>query len=187
MQDEFLPKARASVGALRDLPRPIQQVLESGIDASQGCVLLTSLRRRSPGVDLSDFPDRTGLECYVNKLSIEDYVSGSASSKVAVSLKYLRSLAQSLQRRFPKRDFRFILTVDGKHCTVRFHVVREGEEFLGDLANYDAATGVLEVAPEDLGVSRVRVKARRRRGRVEGRPHMESLRRRRQQRDIGLG
>ncbi len=145
-----LPRASALSNRLRGLPARLALVVRSGAIERDGCVVSSRLHGWSPGVGLGDFPDRTGLECYVNKIHVDEYVAGSSTRRLAFALKYVNAWSEYLARKFRDHRFRFIVSTHQRDCTVRFHCIRPGESFLADPDASDGEEGILELDQDEL-------------------------------------
>ncbi len=78
----------------------------------------------------SDFPDRTGYEAYVNHIHIDDFVSErNPNSLIEQAFALASHLNYRLQNYAPATDFRFLIAANDEGCTLRFHVVRDGEQW----------------------------------------------------------
>jgi hypothetical protein len=98
-----------------------------------GCVFLEEEYRHCPGVALAKFPDRTGIECFVNHLHFRVGRGRRALERV---FRYTAALSESL-RSLRDGNFQILLSVANGDCTVRFHKCRPGEEWLtNDLEGY---------------------------------------------------
>ena len=124
------------------LPRELKAATESGTVDVDGCVFVKSLFEKAhAGRD--DFPDATGYECFVNHVHVDDFVD---TGMIPVAISFLDELSRGLRRDYPGRRFRGIVTEDGSSCTVRFHVVRLGEDLLSDnLDEYEEGVCVLDL------------------------------------------
>jgi hypothetical protein len=112
----------------------LKELLDAGLVEEEGCWFLKQCRLKNPH-QLSDFQDRTGLECFINKIDIEEedsillYEQGFA-------------LVHELQRILSAFGyFNIILSVSRTDiddrpnfltCNVRFHKVRKGESWLDE-------------------------------------------------------
>ncbi len=90
------------------------------------------------GSKRSDFPDRTGYESYVNHLHIDDFVSDRRPDNwIEQGFALAAHLNDRLRDFAPATPFRFIIAANKDGCTLRFHVVREGEQWeTQDLESY---------------------------------------------------
>jgi hypothetical protein len=98
------------------------------------CVFLRRIAAR-PLRTLADFSHWTSVECFANKLSMNDMVDPRLSRGVPLVLlmgglllaeRFARQLAY-----FPGR-YNVIVSYDGESCSVRFHKIRAGERWLSD-------------------------------------------------------
>ncbi len=106
---------------------------------------------------LATFQDRTGLECYVNKIHLEDFLEEGTTldgpSLARLAVRCSRLLASHPRKKFPGRPFRIIVSVDGRVCTLRFHKIRPGELWLQDLHLVEEALLVVDFSPGAEGRS----------------------------------
>ncbi|HYL96065.1 MAG TPA: hypothetical protein VET69_09690 [Terriglobales bacterium] len=136
----------------KTLSQKLQRLLASPFLEEEGCVFLAQLRARVPTVKLADFQDRTAYECYVKHIHVEDYSENGGFLPLPM-LGYGMAVAHSLRDRLVKeqsgKHFHIIVNFDGDHCDVRFHIVRQGEEWLSpDLEEYtQEALAVLDTTP----------------------------------------
>jgi len=99
-----------------------------------GSVLLKDEYERAGHVKTTDFPDRTGFECFVNHVHLP--FSGTSDSLLSC-LGYAVALQRGIARLAGKRRFQVIVSVAEDGCTVRFHEVRPGENWVSeDLEGY---------------------------------------------------
>ena len=111
-----------------NLPAELNSLLESGITSNEEIISLNALDTSLPmeGMDL------TGYECLVNHIHVDDYVDDNLLSYGMAFYKRLIGLLKT----YPEKKFRVILAYDDLTCSVRFHLIREGEEWLS--ANLDS-------------------------------------------------
>jgi len=149
------------------LPPKLRKIVNTGLVKAYGCIYLkamaraqgfTKTRTKSGPIDFGIFQDRTGFECFVNKLHIEDY---DYKNPVAVGVSFIREVSCLLRKYFPERKFRWIIGVqdysdvilEGGYqppgeliCDVRFHTLRDGEIWLlDDLDGYNECVGVCDL------------------------------------------
>jgi hypothetical protein len=128
-------------------PRRQRKFLESGFTKIGDSIVLTAALKLAH-VSMSNFPDSTGYEAFVNHWHIDpEGRQSSPAATVGVALSFARALATKLsQAPFSDRVFRIVLSLDDGSSepvssTVRFYTVREGEEWL---------TNDLEIYPEPI-------------------------------------
>jgi hypothetical protein len=115
---------------------------------ADGSVLLKHEYERAAHVKTEDFPDRTGYECFVNHVHLP--FNGTRESLLSC-LGYAVALQRGLVRSATERRFQVIVSVAEDDCTVRFHEVRPGENWLSeDLEGFaEEAIVVLCASPEE--------------------------------------
>jgi hypothetical protein len=120
------------------LDENLRHLLDSQIIEVENCFFLEVLWKKSPAVSLSLFPDRTGFECFINHIHIEDYLDSSNSTNLTSDLqltngfKFATKLKEKLAEYRPEVRFRVIIASDDETCTVRFHKIRNNEHWLSD-------------------------------------------------------
>jgi hypothetical protein len=130
-------------GREHQLSPPLRELLDAGLIEENGCSFLTKCRC-DPKYTLAEFPDRTGLEYFVNHVHVEDYVEeGNPVVLQEQGPLYAKALQRILE---PHGSFYIIVSMsdtdfDDKPnfltCTVSFHKVRVGEFLLDeDLETY---------------------------------------------------
>jgi len=107
------------------------------------------LLKKAASVKRLDFPDRTGYECFVNHIHIEDYLENGGLHPLEMlgrGIALARELKIRLGQLHGDKHFRIIVAFDGSSCTVRFHTVRPDEEWVDkNLDRYrEEAIAVLE-------------------------------------------
>lgn len=130
-------------------------LLDSGIKERDGVFLLVALEF-SVSTPMSRFGDRTGYECAVNHVHLEDFLDSANQQDRGTLFRsgvaFAHRLNEKLVSTFPQDHFRIILSCnldDPPGCVVRFHKVRAGENWiqLDDLEGYKSeAIMVIEVA-----------------------------------------
>ena len=93
-----------------------------------GSVLLRDRYEASRHVKRSDFPDRTGLECFLNHTH---FAFDGKRESLLRCLAYAAALKQGLASLADQRPFQVVVAVSDD-CTVRFHEARPGESWLTD-------------------------------------------------------
>ena len=94
------------------------------------CVLLKEEYERNKHAKVSDFPDRTGFECFINHVHLP--FAGTNESLVAC-MAYAAALQHSLAYFAEgQRRFRVIVGIGARDCAIRFHWIRSGETWISD-------------------------------------------------------
>ncbi|MDB4971529.1 MAG: hypothetical protein JWN44_7218, partial [Myxococcales bacterium] len=128
------------------VPPDLARLVDEGFETMDGCVVFRRLAKRMSTTKSSDFPDRTGRECFVNHLHVEDYTTAKDALELAATgFAFAKRLEEALRSR--GEHFIIIVSSDAESCSVRFHKARDGESWLADdLDGYgDEALLVLEV------------------------------------------
>ena len=116
----------------RALPQKLLTLLNAGFAEDEQCVFLSALRKATP-VKRLDFPARTGYECFVNHIHIENYLENGGLPPLELlgrGIALARELKARLSQLHGGKHFRIIVAFDGLSCTVRFHTVRPDEEWI---------------------------------------------------------
>jgi len=111
-------------------PKNVDPPILVDVDRS---VLLKHEYERSRHIKVTDFPDRTGFECFVNHIHFP--FTGTRESLISC-LNYAFALRHSLANK-EGRSFQEIISIAEAECTVRFHQLRPGENWIAeDLERY---------------------------------------------------
>jgi hypothetical protein len=116
----------------RALPERLLTLLNEGFVEEEQCVFLGPLKQAAQ-VQRLDFPDRTGYECFVNHVHVEEYLGNGGLPPLELlgcGIALARELKERLSRLHGTKRFRIIIASDGSSCTVRFHTVRPDEEWV---------------------------------------------------------
>jgi hypothetical protein len=123
--------------------------LEGGFIVRDGCVFLSALLSSEVSVTRSDFPDKTGFECFINSFHIDDYVEDKYIENAALFIEKLFAMWKSFNK---EGDIQAIISLSDFGAVVRFHIIRECEYWLSpDLEEY--AEGILIASSSDVGVT----------------------------------
>ena len=107
------------------------------LEIFEGCVLLKEQwTRNRHHVKIPDFPDRTGFECFINHVHLP--FKGTKEA-LTPCLQYAAALQEALIPFITEaRQFRVIVSLSEDDafpkyaCTVRFHQIRTGENWVAD-------------------------------------------------------
>lgn len=125
----------------------LARIAERGFTRIDDCVVFSGQRDNR-----SDFPDRTGYECFANHIHVDDLVlECSPETLVEQAVALAASLNHRLRTVAPTSMFRFIISVhDGGGCTLRFHTVRSGEDWVHDNLDQYTEEAVAVIESTDL-------------------------------------
>ncbi len=157
-----VPYTKASNWNSLTPPKPLKQLVHSGFIEVDGCCFLTELYQTETNVSSSDFPDKTGLECFINSFHLEDYV---AENWLPYALWLINQLFEKYARLFNPKLLTAIVTQDDLSCTLRFHLKRDGESWLDeDLDSYQEEAILVMDSSERPSLSQVASRFKTRRG-----------------------
>jgi len=131
-----------SLDCPEQLSRRLVELLDSGFTRVDRCVFLKAQEKLRGNGKLEDFPDRTGYECFVNHIHVEDYLDQSDNVSQLVRLgqgvAFAYQMKEGLSSFSANENFRLIVSSDELSCSVRFHVIRNAEEWLSsDINSYE--------------------------------------------------
>jgi len=113
------------------LAENLLELLASGVVIDDGCAFLAALQIRGGNSRLDSFPDRTGYECFINSIHIDDYVT---SDFVLQACLFVEALFESWRggEGTGCRKLQAIISCDEFGAVVKFCLVRDGESWLSD-------------------------------------------------------
>jgi hypothetical protein len=135
-----------------NLSSELLKLVEPGVTVIGGAVLLKELEKLAKSTKPDNFPDLTGYECFVNHVHIEDYLSDAErglNTLLKQGIALANKIVEELSSSFPDKPFKAIVAANESGCSVRFHLIRNGENWLSDdLDKYgQEAILVLETSP----------------------------------------
>lgn len=112
----------------------LKSIADSGFELRDECYLLRALLG-STNVTRGNFPDRTGYECFVNSLHVEDYDSESPLTQAILFVKEVFSVWNATQQVL---QLTTIVSADEFSVVTKFHVRRPKEQWLSNnIGGYD--------------------------------------------------
>lgn len=134
--------ARCDVEGIALVPA-LKEILDEGLVRSGGCLLLHSQNKLVSSGTRDQFVDKTGFECFVNHLHIEEYVKGAGCPLLEQAIAFGKELQAVAQKIGIQEQLVYIIAGDSEEMNIRFHVLRPGEQWLSpDLEHYEEAVGV---------------------------------------------
>jgi hypothetical protein len=120
------------------IPKEILKILHAGLVFMDGCVYLKKLLSKTSMDEAlygeKNGSEKTGREISINHFHIDFYTDKQWGE---VAFTFLHELNKQLRAEFPMQQFRGIFSVNEDSCTIRFHMVRPGEDWIDDdLENY---------------------------------------------------
>lgn len=134
-----------------ELSTPLAELLDKGFSMTEGtdCIFFSLFEIRCQGISMEWLQDETGIECYLNKLAVTDYLDEENPSLETVlrqGTQFSFETSRRLVREFPGVRFRIILALDGADATIRFHRHRTGQTWLDeDIDTYDEGIMIIDL------------------------------------------
>lgn len=145
MNNEMLRQLSEVEFSRRDLPPELIDIAGAGFVECDGCRFLSVLKGLKTNASADDFPDRTGFECFINSVHIDDYVN---SDYLKCACFFLTSVFRVWSAMGVTDTLQGIISTDEFGSLVKIHVLRSGESWVGDdLERYEDA--LLVVTSED--------------------------------------
>lgn len=132
-----MSSALSALHSLGEFPAELSLVAQSGFYQKDGCKFLKYFEEMKTNVDLSHFADRTGYECFINSIHIDDFVD---SNWLGGALRFARQLLDCWLVASHSEVLQVIVACNEMGVTVKAHVIRAGESWLSDdLEEYEDA------------------------------------------------
>lgn len=123
----------SSINERIDLPKGLVEILNSKIKIVHNCYYFEHVK--VGGKCSLEFIDKTGNECFYNKIQIDEYCSEDVDKLNLMEIGICFSI--KLSQKLIYSSFNIILSYDGEYCNVRFHKLRKKESWLNqDLDTY---------------------------------------------------
>lgn len=120
---------------IKVLPPELLSLISQGFCKRDGCTLLAALANKGTNAALNDFPDKTGYECFINSLHVDDYVKNNYLSYACL---FVEELLNAWRKFNENENATVIVSSDEFGVVVKFHVSRNGESWVGeDLERYE--------------------------------------------------
>lgn len=124
------------------LDRTLLEIAESGLGRKEDCFFIEKCINIDTNASLDDFPDKTGYECFINSINIDDYVDCDYLLQGVMFTRKIFSLWNDLGEN-QKLIANFSLDEFG--LKVKFHLERSGEQWLSDeLEDYEESILVVD-------------------------------------------
>jgi len=116
------------------LPNHLSTILKSGLIEKDGCVFIRALISKCSTINQNDFPDKTGYECFVNHIHIEEV---EIEKTIKIAVKFFANLKNIIKNFGIDNSVRGIISVNETDLTVSFHLLHPNERWLAeDLDGY---------------------------------------------------
>lgn len=131
------------------LPDELARMADAGIVEVAGCYFLKAYYRPHYTATPEQLVDRTGLECFVNKLHIDAFAE---TSWLPIAVNFAFRILERLNSEHPQAAFCFIVSLNDASdpdcfpsCTARFHCIRPGETWVAEDLNGYKLEAVLTI------------------------------------------
>lgn len=105
------------------LPSSLREIVDNGFVCVDGCRLIVGLLPAETNVTRFDFHDRTGYECFVNTLHIEDY---DDRNPLGQACEFVMRIFDAWRRHELGQTLVAIVIADELSVVARFHMNRPG-------------------------------------------------------------
>ena len=120
----------------------LQGFLIAGFVEINGCFLIKSLKELCLTISEENFPDKTGFECFVNSVHVDDFV---ASDYLANAILFVDAAFQEWRNGSLNSILQAIVCKDEFGALVKLHLCRIGESWVGrNLEGYEDAMFVAD-------------------------------------------
>ncbi|WP_417695732.1 hypothetical protein [Pseudomonas sp.] len=131
----------------RQLPSSLSVFVARGITERAGCFFLAALVDKKTNAVEADFLDRTGWECFVNSIHVDDFAT---SDYLLNACLFVQSIFRAWKRRGYPGTFQAIISNDEYGSVVKFHLLRNGESWVGsDLEDYEDSILLVDSCEDD--------------------------------------
>jgi hypothetical protein len=122
----LLPAGYSTLARAQDvIHEKLEMYIGEGLRVIDGVLTTPWFWAHRGNASLANCHDETGLECFVNKLHIDD------EFERAEWFEAIYIFGELVARRSGGYKVRIIATIDDLSCTIRFHSIREGQDWLG--------------------------------------------------------
>jgi len=107
----------------------LNHLLLEGFLFYEDCCFLTTLYKQQNHINKSDFIDKTGYECFINSVHIDDYVEKDLFEQVIL---FSIKLIELWNNQNNKLILNMILSETDFGFNLKFHVYRENERWINE-------------------------------------------------------
>lgn len=112
-----------------ELEHDLREIAESGFTSKDGCVFLSRCLEVDTNVNVSNFADQTGYECFINSVNVDDYVD---SRYLEQGICFVRNVFTCWNKTERPQKLVAILSMDEFSLKIKIHIKRSGESWLAD-------------------------------------------------------
>lgn len=141
MNQKMVTESR-NMARVDGLPLELAKVVDQGFLLKDDFVILAALSKINTNATVGDFPDKTGYECFINSIHIDDYVD---SNYLAYACLFVENCFAEWRRGGRAGNIIAIISNDDFGAVIKFHLMRNSESWVGpDLDEYEDAVLVAD-------------------------------------------
>lgn len=131
-----------------DLHGALGEIVHGGFCSEDGCFFLKKCFEVDTNVSRKDFFDKTGYECFINSINIDDYVDSNYLEYGVLFVRNVFSLWNSFEK---NKKFISIVSLSDFGLKVKFHLARPDERWLDEnLEGYENSILVVDSSEENF-------------------------------------
>jgi|SRR5690554_811540 len=116
------------------LPPEMRKIIKSGFINKNDCIFLKKLVSKKTNVSEIDFIDKTGYECFINSLHIDDYVE---SDFLSYAVSFIFELFKGWKQ---NKNLQAIISIHESGAVVKLYEERIGESWIAsNIEDYEEA------------------------------------------------
>lgn len=125
-----------------ELNTDLKEIVEAGFVNANGFVFLKMLYEKATNVSEIDFPDRTGYECFINSVHIDDFVEADC---LITACMFVDFIFKKWKDANIKGVLCAIISSEELSTIVKIHLKRNGESWLDEnIEKYEDAVLVTD-------------------------------------------
>lgn len=109
------------------LNQELNEILKAGFTFVQDCWIMKSMYEGNLHIKLTDFPDKTGYECFINSIHIDDYFDSDLLFYAFVFVEKLSIEWKKLENQF---SLEVIMSETDFGYNIKWHTVRVSEKWI---------------------------------------------------------
>lgn len=107
----------------------LNAIVDRGFNVREGCYFLAALLPAAKNATRDSFADRTGYECFVNSIHVEDYDS---KAPLCQAIQFVICAFSVWRASVPALTLMSVVSADEFSVVVKFHVKRPAEQWLSE-------------------------------------------------------
>lgn len=143
---EMLDKNGVHMSSIKSIvPLELEEHIQEGVTLSNDALVFSANLKVQHDTPTDRFVDLTGYECFINEINVDGYLNNpSFKELLEVSIACVKHIENLLKDE--EQKIKIICSVSNDEfltSTIRFHIVREKEEWLSDDINSYEEEGLL--------------------------------------------